>query len=72
MCPEVESSPSLSLDLTHCVSFLGGGERESKTLIVNNLSYAASEETLQELFKKATSIKMPQNNQGRPKGYVYN
>ncbi|XP_021252768.1 nucleolin isoform X1 [Numida meleagris] len=49
----------------------GGGERESKTLIVNNLSYAASEETLQELFKKATSIKMPQNNQGRPKGYAF-
>ncbi|KFP23741.1 Nucleolin, partial [Colius striatus] len=50
---------------------IGGGERESKTLIVNNLSYAASEETLQELFKKASSIKMPQNNQGRPKGYAF-
>ncbi|KFV89824.1 Nucleolin, partial [Eurypyga helias] len=50
---------------------VGGGERESKTLIVNNLSYAASEETLQELFKKASSIKMPQNNQGRPKGYAF-
>ncbi|NXP08172.1 NUCL protein, partial [Thinocorus orbignyianus] len=49
----------------------GGGERESKTLIVNNLAYAASEETLQELFKKASSIKMPQNNQGRPKGYAF-
>ncbi|KFP93324.1 Nucleolin, partial [Haliaeetus albicilla] len=50
---------------------IGGGERESKTLIVNNLSYAASEETLQELFKKASSIKMPQTNQGRPKGYAF-
>uniref|UniRef100_A0A8C3PTV1 Nucleolin n=1 Tax=Calidris pygmaea TaxID=425635 RepID=A0A8C3PTV1_9CHAR len=49
----------------------GGGEKESKTLIVNNLSYAATEETLQELFKKASSIKMPQNNQGRPKGYAF-
>ncbi|NWX09874.1 NUCL protein, partial [Caloenas nicobarica] len=49
----------------------GGGERESKTLIVNNLAYAASEEALQELFKKASSIKMPQNNQGRPKGYAF-
>ncbi|NWQ94950.1 NUCL protein, partial [Burhinus bistriatus] len=49
----------------------GGGERESKTLIVNNLSYAASEETLQELFKKASSIKVPQTNQGRPKGYAF-
>lgn len=44
---------------------------ESKTLIVNNLSYAATEETLQEVFKKASSIKVPQNNQGRPKGYAY-
>ncbi|NWI64678.1 NUCL protein, partial [Todus mexicanus] len=49
----------------------GGGDRESKTLIVNNLSYAATEETLQELFKKASSIKMPQTNQGRPKGYAF-
>ncbi|NWU98896.1 NUCL protein, partial [Upupa epops] len=49
----------------------GGGDKESKTLIVNNLSYAASEETLQELFKKASSIKLPQNNQGRPKGYAF-
>ncbi|NXY23837.1 NUCL protein, partial [Atrichornis clamosus] len=44
---------------------------ESKTLIVNNLSYAATEETLQELFKKASSIKVPQNAQGRPKGYAF-
>ncbi|XP_064577373.1 nucleolin [Zonotrichia leucophrys gambelii] len=44
---------------------------ESKTLIVNNLSYAATEATLQEVFKKASSIKVPQNNQGRPKGYAF-
>ncbi|NWY66153.1 NUCL protein, partial [Erithacus rubecula] len=44
---------------------------ESKTLVVNNLSYAATEETLQAVFKKASSIKVPQNNQGRPKGYAY-
>ncbi|NXQ31955.1 NUCL protein, partial [Alaudala cheleensis] len=44
---------------------------ESKTLIVNNLSYAATEESLQEVFKKASSIKVPQNNQGRPKGYAF-
>lgn len=65
-----ERELSLSKPVRKTVSFVGGGERESKTLIVNNLSYAASEETLQELFKKASSIKMPQNNQGRPKGYV--
>nr|XP_041574030.1 nucleolin [Taeniopygia guttata] len=44
---------------------------ESTTLIVNNLSYAATEETLQEVFKKASSIRVPQNNQGRPKGYAF-
>ncbi|NXB76397.1 NUCL protein, partial [Donacobius atricapilla] len=44
---------------------------ESKTLIVNNLSYAATEETLQEVFKKASSIRVPQNNQGRPKGFAF-
>ncbi|NWS24067.1 NUCL protein, partial [Polioptila caerulea] len=44
---------------------------ESKTLIVNNLSYAATEESLQEVFKKASSIRVPQNNQGRPKGYAF-
>ncbi|XP_059711568.1 nucleolin [Haemorhous mexicanus] len=44
---------------------------ESKTLIVNNLSYSATEVTLQEVFKKASSIKVPQNNQGRPKGYAF-
>ncbi|XP_054241855.1 nucleolin [Indicator indicator] len=49
----------------------GGGDRESKTLIVNNLSYSASEETLQELFTKASSIKVPQTNQGRSKGYAF-
>ncbi|NWR86964.1 NUCL protein, partial [Furnarius figulus] len=49
----------------------GGGDRESKTLIVNNLSYAATEETLQELFQKASSIKLPQNNHGRSKGYAF-
>uniref|UniRef100_A0A8C9NLT2 Nucleolin n=1 Tax=Serinus canaria TaxID=9135 RepID=A0A8C9NLT2_SERCA len=31
---------------------------ESKTLIVNNLSYSATEVTLQEVFKKASSIKV--------------
>ncbi|XP_068020015.1 nucleolin [Melanerpes formicivorus] len=49
----------------------GGGDKESKTLIVNNLSYAASEETLQEVFTKASSIKVPQTNQGRSKGYAF-
>ncbi|CAN8190645.1 unnamed protein product [Coccothraustes coccothraustes] len=44
---------------------------ESKTLIVNNLAYSATEVTLQEVFKKASSIKVPQNNQGRPKGYAF-
>uniref|UniRef100_A0A8C9NKY4 Nucleolin n=1 Tax=Serinus canaria TaxID=9135 RepID=A0A8C9NKY4_SERCA len=37
-------------------SFTESGE--SKTLIVNNLSYSATEVTLQEVFKKASSIKV--------------
>ncbi|NXP76902.1 NUCL protein, partial [Ramphastos sulfuratus] len=48
-----------------------GADKESKTLIVNNLSYAATEETLQEVFKNASTIKMPQTNQGRSKGYAF-
>lgn len=39
----------------------------NKILVVNNLAYSATEEVLQELFEKATSIRIPQNN-GRPKG----
>ncbi|XP_038599181.1 nucleolin isoform X2 [Tachyglossus aculeatus] len=44
---------------------------ESKTIVVNNLAYSATEEGLQEVFEKATLIKMPQNHQGRPKGYAF-
>ncbi|KAM6443886.1 nucleolin [Liasis olivaceus] len=44
---------------------------DSKTLVVNNLSYDATEETLQEVFEKASAIRIPQNNQGRPKGYAF-
>ncbi|NXX38537.1 NUCL protein, partial [Tricholaema leucomelas] len=47
------------------------GNKESKTLIVNNLSYAATEETLQEVFKNASFIRMPQTNQGKSKGYAF-
>lgn len=42
---------------------------ESKTLIVNNLSYSATEDSLQSAFEGAVSIRVPQNN-GRPKGWV--
>ena len=40
---------------------------KGKTLVVNNLAYSATEETLQDTFEKAVSIRIPQNN-GRPKG----
>lgn len=39
----------------------------SKTLVVNNLAFSATEEVLQELFDKAVSIRIPQRD-GRPKG----
>lgn len=39
----------------------------NKILVVNNLSFSANEESLQSVFEKAVSIRVPQNN-GRPKG----
>ncbi|KAJ8374320.1 hypothetical protein SKAU_G00049000 [Synaphobranchus kaupii] len=42
----------------------------SKTLVVNNLAYSATEDTLQSSFEKAVSIRVPQNN-GRPKGFAF-
>ncbi|XP_010897017.3 nucleolin isoform X2 [Esox lucius] len=46
------------------------GAAESKTLIVNNLSYSATEDSLQSAFEGAVSIRVPQNN-GRPKGFAF-
>ncbi|XP_062306063.1 nucleolin isoform X2 [Osmerus eperlanus] len=42
----------------------------SKTLVVNNLSYNATEDSLQSLFEKAVAVRVPQNN-GRPKGFAF-
>lgn len=39
----------------------------SKTLVVNNLAFSATEEVLQSTFEKAVSIRIPQRD-GRPKG----
>ncbi|XP_062041237.1 nucleolin-like [Lepus europaeus] len=44
---------------------------ESKTLVLSNLSYSATEETLQEVFEKVTFIKVPQNQNGKSKGYAF-
>uniref|UniRef100_A0A8C3VQS1 Nucleolin n=1 Tax=Catagonus wagneri TaxID=51154 RepID=A0A8C3VQS1_9CETA len=44
---------------------------ESKTLVLSNLAYSATEETLQEVFEKATFIKVPQNQNGKSKGYAF-
>ncbi|XP_006866802.1 PREDICTED: nucleolin, partial [Chrysochloris asiatica] len=44
---------------------------ESKTLVLSNLSYSATEETLQEVFEKATAIKVPQNQNGKSRGYAF-
>lgn len=54
-------------ELKASITCAGG---ESKTLVVNNLSYDATEDSLQEVFEKASAIRIPQNNQGRSKGYV--
>ena len=44
---------------------------KSKTLVLSNLSYSATEETLQEVFEKATHIKVPQNQNGKSKEYAF-
>ncbi|MBN3321432.1 NUCL protein, partial [Atractosteus spatula] len=41
-----------------------------KTLVVNNLAYSATEESLQSTFEKAVAVRVPQNN-GRAKGYAF-
>ncbi|CAI9556205.1 unnamed protein product [Staurois parvus] len=71
---EVEGR-SIFIDYTGEKSQNSGGKRgppgESKIIVVNNLSYNANEDSLQEVFEKATSIRIPQNNQGRPKGFAF-
>ncbi|XP_060933550.1 nucleolin [Limanda limanda] len=42
----------------------------SKTLVVNNLAFSATEEVLQASFEKAVSIRIPQKD-GRPKGFAF-
>ncbi|XP_067370797.1 nucleolin isoform X2 [Channa argus] len=42
----------------------------SKTLVVNNLAFSATEEALQSAFEKAVSIRIPQKD-GRAKGFAF-
>ncbi|XP_039622225.1 nucleolin isoform X2 [Polypterus senegalus] len=42
----------------------------SKTLVVNNLAYSATEDSLQSKFEKAVSCRIPQNN-GRSRGFAF-
>uniref|UniRef100_UPI00398E8EA9 nucleolin n=1 Tax=Pristiophorus japonicus TaxID=55135 RepID=UPI00398E8EA9 len=48
----------------------GQTQPDSDTLIVNNLAYSATEETLQGIFEKASLIRIPEKN-GRPKGFAF-
>ncbi|KAM5303787.1 LOW QUALITY PROTEIN: nucleolin-like [Glossophaga mutica] len=43
---------------------------KSKTLVLSNLPYSATEETLQVIFEKVTSIKVSNQN-GKSKGYAF-
>ncbi|XP_073445414.1 nucleolin [Dendrobates tinctorius] len=67
---------SIVVDFTGDKSKNAGGRRgaqgggDSKVLLVNNLSYSATEDSLQEVFEKATSIRVPQY-QGKPKGFAF-
>ncbi|XP_072897304.1 nucleolin isoform X1 [Hemitrygon akajei] len=47
----------------------GQAQQGSDTLTINNLAYSATEATLQDIFEKASSIKIPEKN-GKPKGYA--
>ncbi|XP_037553968.1 nucleolin [Nematolebias whitei] len=51
------------------VSASGAGPA-NKTLVVNNLAFSATEESLQSAFEKAISIRIPQRD-GRPKGFAF-
>uniref|UniRef100_A0A8C5LRG2 Nucleolin n=1 Tax=Leptobrachium leishanense TaxID=445787 RepID=A0A8C5LRG2_9ANUR len=67
---------AIFLDFTGSKSQNAGGRKsglqgDSKTIVVNNLAYSATEDILQEVFEKATSIRIPQGNQGRPKGFAF-
>ncbi|ELW67406.1 Nucleolin [Tupaia chinensis] len=43
----------------------------NQKLVLSNLSYNATEETLQEVFEKATFIKVTQSQNGKSKGYAF-
>lgn len=49
---------------------VSAGGAASKTLVVNNLSFSATEEVLQSTFEKAVSVRVPQRD-GRPKGFAF-
>ncbi|XP_035379215.1 nucleolin isoform X2 [Electrophorus electricus] len=65
---------SIMVDFTGAKSRQGGKgpatATVSKVLVVNNLAFSATEESLQSVFEKAVSIRIPQNN-GRAKGYAF-
>ncbi|XP_069490280.1 nucleolin-like [Ambystoma mexicanum] len=62
---------SILIDYTGEKSGKRSAANDSKTLLVNNLSYSATESSLQDVFEKAVSVRIPQNNQGRPKGFAF-
>ncbi|XP_051778190.1 nucleolin isoform X1 [Erpetoichthys calabaricus] len=58
---------AIMLDFIGAKSNKTGG---AKTLIVNNLAYSATEDSLQNKFEKAVSCRIPQNN-GRSRGFAF-
>lgn len=57
--------PRVSHCSTSSIPIVAGAA--SKTLVVNNLAFSATEEALQSTFEKAVSIRIPQKD-GRVKG----
>uniref|UniRef100_A0A3B4TR16 Nucleolin n=1 Tax=Seriola dumerili TaxID=41447 RepID=A0A3B4TR16_SERDU len=61
---------SIMIDYVGEKSQKGAKVGASKTLVVNNLAFSATEEVLQSTFEKAVSIRIPQKD-GRVKGFAF-
>lgn len=46
----------------------GGDERDRRTVFVKNVPFAATRDTIGELFESVTDVRLPLNEEGQPKG----
>ena len=50
----------------------GDNRGEENTMFVKNLSWSADENTLKQVFEKATAVRIPLNDQNQSRGWVTN